>query len=337
MMKTAMMMKAVLQNGFGAPETVLSVSTVPKPKLTDPESVLIRVVASSVNTPDWISTLGIPYVLRPAIGGLLCAPKNRQLGTDVAGVVEQVGSKVRDFVAGDAVVGTTQSSGFHSPGAFAEYTTAKASNLIKKPASVSFEDAAGAVMSGVTALQTLTEGAKVRPGMEILINGASGGVGTFAVQMAKAQGAKVTGVCSGGNAKLVFSLGADHVIDYTKTDYVESNERFDVILDNVMNHSFKESAKVLKKDGIIIPNSVGADRSAWFGAIPSFVFKPRNYPAIDGAVTKEKLQQVMDMVENGTVRVVVDRVFSLDEADKAVAYMASRRAKGQVIIRVGQE
>lgn len=325
---TVPLMKAVIQNGFGAPEQVLSVREVPRPVPASDE-VLVRVISAAVNTPDWVSTMGVPYVLRLAFSS-----KNRIIGTDVSGVVEAVGSKVNsDFKPGDHVFGSTDGT---SSGAFAEYALAKATMLAKKPDTVSFDEAAGSVMSGVTALQTLRDGAKLKPGMSILINGASGAVGTFAVQMAKNKGATVTGVCSARNAELVKSLGADHVVDYTKEDYTASDAKYDVILDNVMNKPFRESRKALKKDGFIIPNSVGVDRGKWFGAIPSFVFKPRNYPAIDCKSTRENLEEVSKLVSSGDVQVVIDKTFELDGAASAVTLKGSHRARGQFIVRVAR-
>jgi len=327
---TTATMRAVLQNGFGAPETVLSLrEDVPRPVLQSDDEVLVRVVSASVNTPDWISVLGVPYVAR-----LVIRARDRMIGTDVAGIVAAVGPDAEEhFRIGDEVFGSTWGVK-RASGTFAEYTVVKAGSVAKKPKSVSFDEAAGAVMSGVTAYQAIRDAAKPKPGTKILINGASGGVGTFAVQMAKAQGAVVTAVCSGRNADLVRSLGADRVIDYTREDYTRGNELYDVILDNVMNRSFKESAKVLNKNGFIIPNSVGVDRSKWFGAIPSFLFKPSNYPVVDCKTTRENLEEVATMIDSGKTIVVVDKVFPLKDASKAVAFMASHRARGQVIVHV---
>jgi len=194
-------------------------------------------------------------------------------------------------------------------------------------------------------MKTIRDGAKIKKGStEILINGASGGVGSFAIQIAKADGAKtITAVCSGRNADLVKSLGADYVIDYTKEDYTDPSnsdgnnnrpKQYDVILDNVLNKSYRQSRQILKENGFVIPNSIGLDRGSWFGAIPMFLFKPSNYPAINCDVNRQNLQTIADLVESGKVKVIIDKVYSLDESPKAVEYMASRRARGQVVIRV---
>ena len=327
-------MRAILQNGYGLPEQVLSLGEVTRPK-PDENGVLVRVCATSVNTPDWAQTLGVPYMLRLAINGFF-PPKNAVLGDDVSGIVEEVGTNVTDFRPGDKVFGSVGKAGFSkgTGGTFCEYAVTPADSLVKKPDSMSFEEAAGAVMSGVTALVAVRDAAKVKPGTNILINGASGGVGTFAVQFAKKMGATVTGVCSTKNVDLVKSLGADHVIDYTQEDYTEGKQKYDVILDNVLNHSFKESARVLKPDGFVIPNSVGTDRNKWFGAIPMFFIKPSNYPVVNCDTSRANLDAVAKMVDSGDVKVVIDKVFSLEDAPEAVAHMASRRARGLVIIKV---
>lgn len=207
------------------------------------DDVLIRVRATSVNTPDWSTVSGVPYVLRLKSG--LWGPSTPVRGTDVAGVVEAVGTKVTDFRPGDEVFGSLWDTTLTTGGTFAEFTVAPASQLIKKPSSLTFEDAAASVMSGLTALIAMRDVGAVGTGARVLINGASGGVGTFAVQIAKALGAEVTGVCSTRNVELVRSLGADHVIDYTEEDFTRGDQRYDVILDNVMNHPPNEAIMVL--------------------------------------------------------------------------------------------
>ncbi|MBT4711259.1 MAG: NAD(P)-dependent alcohol dehydrogenase, partial [Alphaproteobacteria bacterium] len=247
-------MKAIVQNGYGDPERVLSLAEVDRPTVNGDDDVLVRIKATSVNTPDWITVAGIPKIMRIAMG--LRRPKTPIRGTDVAGVVEQVGPGVTGFAPGDEVFGSTW-IGMKSPGTYAEYTIIKASNIAKKPAELSFEDAAASVMSGLTALSAMDQVAKAGPGMHILINGASGGVGTFAVQFAKAAGAEVTGVCGTANVDLVRSLGADHVIDYTADDFTQGAARYDVILDNVVNHPPAMTARALAPGGVLLPNSVG--------------------------------------------------------------------------------
>jgi len=330
------MMKAVVQNAYGDPAAVLSVKEIPKPVPND-QQVLLKVLSTTVNTPDWAFVVGKPYLLRLG-SGLFGPRKNRQLGTDVAGIVEEIGKSVAtDLKVGDAVFGQADPKS----ASFAEYCVANPAELAKKPDSLSFDEAAACVMSGVTAYKTI-QAANIQPGVtDLLINGASGGVATFAIQMAKQQGAKsVTAVCSGRNAELCLRLGADRVIDYTTTDYTapdQNDGRYDVILDNVLNHSYKESRRVLKSTGFIIPNSIGLDRGNWCGAIPMFIFKPSKYPAVECDINRENLESVAKSVESGKVQVVVDKVFSLEEAPQAVAYMATRRARGQVVIQISKD
>jgi len=193
-------------------------------------------------------------------------------------------------------------------------------------------------MSGVTAYRTV-DATNIKPGnTNMLINGASGGVGSFAIQMAKEKGATVTAVCSGKNAALCSELGADRVIDYTKTDFTipqeSTDHQYDVVLDNVLNHTYKELKRILKPEGFVIPNSIGTERGDWLGAIPMFFFKPSNFPAVEGNVTRDALISVAKAVESGRVKAVIDRVYSLDQAPQAIAYMASHRARGQVVIHI---
>lgn len=330
---TTIMMKAIVQNGFGPPQQVLQLTQVPKPILKKSTDILVRVHATSINTPDWVGTYGIPYVMRPIMGGLLCRARNRIRGNDVAGIVEQVGSQVDHVQVGDEVFGSIESL---SGGAFAEYAIVSSKNIIKKPKQISMEEAAGAVMSGITARAAIYDSAKIKKGDHILINGASGSIGTFCIQMAKSQGAIVTGVCSTRNVDLIKSLGADHVIDYTKEDYTQGETRYDMILDNVMNHPYKESQKVLKDNGFIIPNSAGTTRSKFWGAIPQLLFKPKNSPYVACEATRENLQHVADLLASRKVKVVIDKVYSFEQTPEAVEYMASHHAKGNVLVKVKQ-
>src|SRR6266496_3339017 len=248
-------MRAIIQDRYGAPERVLRLEEIPVPSI-GADDVLIRMRATSINTPDWATVTGVPYILRLSSG--LRRPKRPVRGSDVAGVVEAVGQRVTDLAPGDEVLGSPWGSAIGSrAGAFAQYTVAPASQLVKKPAGLSFEEAAASVMTGLTAMIAMRDVGQVRPGTRVLINGASGGVGTMAVQIAKSLGAEVTGVCSTRNVELVRSLGADHVIDYTKQDFTQSQQRYDVILDNVLNHSPKAAARLLAPTGVLIPNSIG--------------------------------------------------------------------------------
>jgi NADPH:quinone reductase-like Zn-dependent oxidoreductase len=247
-------MKAVVQESYGPPERVLRLADVDRPPVGD-DDVLIRLGATSVNTPDWITVTGVPYILRLRSG--LRRPRTPVRGTDVAGVVEAVGTNVTDLRPGDEVFGSSWAGALATPGTFAELTAVPASQLIKKPAALTFEEAAASVMSGLTALIAIRDVGKVGSGTRVLINGASGGVGNFAVQIAKALGAEVTGVSSTRNLELLRSLGADHVIDYTKEDFTRDERRYDVILDNVMNHPPLRRLACLHPPGSSFPTASG--------------------------------------------------------------------------------
>lgn len=237
-------MKAIVQNGYGSPD-VLALKEVATPAIKE-DQVLVRVHAASINAGDYFSMLGSPWLVRFSVG--FPKPKDYILGWDMAGRVEAVGSAVTQFQPGDAVFGAVN-------GAFADYVVAAAGRLAPKPANLSFEQAAAVPTAGLTALQGLRDAGQVQPGQKVLINGAAGGVGTFAVQIGKALGAQVTGVCSTRNVEMVRSLGADHVIDYTREDFTRSGQRYDLILDNAANHSFSALRRVLTPQGRIIPNS----------------------------------------------------------------------------------
>src|SRR5215470_261871 len=241
-----LIMQAIIQHGYGKPERVLRPGEIEVPSIGAGD-VLIRVRATSVNTPDWATVAGVPYILR--LGSGLRRPRRPVRGSDVAGVVEAVGQQVTGLAPGDEVFRTTSARA----GAFAQYAVAPATQLASKPAELTFTDAAASVMSGLTALVAMRDVAQVSAGTRVLINGASGGVGTMAVQIAKALGAEVTGVCGTGNIELVRSLGADHVIDYTKADFTQSGRRFDVILDNVLNRPPKAVVRVLAPGGTFMP------------------------------------------------------------------------------------
>src|ERR1700682_5042297 len=229
------LMKAIVQDRYGEPQAVLGLQDIAKPVAKDGE-VLVRVHAASVHVGDWMLVTGVPYIARPAYG--LRKPKNRVPGTDVAGTVEAIGQGVTELRPGDEVFGWCT-------GAFAEYACAAADHFVAKPANLTFEQAAAVGVSASTALQLLRDQGKVRAGQKVLINGASGGVGTFAVQIAKAFGAEVTGVCSARNVNMVRSIGADYVIDYTREDFTKSDQRYDLIYDLVGNHSFSERRRIL--------------------------------------------------------------------------------------------
>jgi NADPH:quinone reductase-like Zn-dependent oxidoreductase len=307
------------------------------PPSVDGDGVLIRVRATSVNTPDWIAVTGVPYVLRLRSG--LRGPKTPVRGTDVAGVVEAVGPEVTDLEPGDEVFGSSWAGSFATTGTFAELTVAPAGQLSRKPVGLTFEEAGSSAMSGITALGAMRDVARVGPGTSVLVNGASGGVGTFAVQFAKARGAEVTGVCSTRNVELVRSLGADEVVDYTKEDFTHSGRRYDVILDNVLNHPPKVTARALAPDGILMPNSVGNTggllaglprmaRAALMGKGSTDV---RFVPCV---VSRENLDALAALLDPDNARVVIDEVYPLEETARAVAHMLGHHASGKVAISV---
>jgi NADPH:quinone reductase-like Zn-dependent oxidoreductase len=329
-------MKAIVQESYGPPERVLRLADVERPPVGD-DDVLIRVQATSVTTPDWITVTGVPYILRLRSG--LRRPRTPVRGTDVAGVVEAVGTNVTELRPGDEVFGSSWGNTLATPGTFAEFTVVPASQLIKKPAGLTFEEAAASVMSGVTALTAIRDMAKVGSGTRVLINGASGGVGTFAVQIAKALGAEVTGVSSTRNLELLQSLGADHVIDYTKNDFTRDERRYDVILDNVMNHPPSKTSRVLTPTGIFIPNSVG-NTGGLFAGLPRMARATlmgrgsTNIQLVTLVVNHENLDSLAALLESGQVNVVIDRVYPLSDAADAVAHMLGHHARGKVTIAV---
>jgi NADPH:quinone reductase-like Zn-dependent oxidoreductase len=326
-------MRAVIQDAYGAPERVLRLEETPVPAV-GADDVLIRMRATSVNTPDWATVTGVPYIGRLASG--LRRPKRPVRGSDVAGVVEAVGPRVTDLAPGDEVLGTT---GLARAGAFAQYVAVPAAQLVKKPAGLTFTDAAASVMTGLAALVAMRDVAQVGAGTRVLINGASGGVGTMAVQIAKALGAEVTGVCgTARNIELVRSLGADHVIDYTKEDFTQSRQRFDVILDNVLNHPPKATARVLAPKGVLIPNSIGYTgglfaglprmaRAVLMGRLGSTTVK-----LVSPAVNRENLDALLRLLEPGEVKVVIAQTYPLDQAAGAVTHMLEHHPSGKIAI-----
>lgn len=332
-------MKAIVQSGYGAPQQVLRLGKIDRPAPDD--DVLIRIHATSVNTPDWITVRGIPYVIRTQSG--LWRPRTPVRGTDVAGIVEAVGSNVTDLRPGDEVFGSAWTGDFGTVGTFAEFTVAPAAALITKPAGLTFEEAAASVMSGITALIAIRDVGEVARGSRVLINGASGGVGTFAVQIARALGADVTGVCGPRNVEMVRSLGAGHVIDYTNEDFTRDEQRYDVILDNVLNHPSSRIVRALTPEGIYIPSSVGPTdgrlgrllaglprtaRAALRGRFSSCVRFARC------EVNRENLDALVTLLESGDVKVVMDSIYPLDETANAVAHMLGHHARGNIVIAV---
>ena len=319
-------MQAIVQDSYGTTDA-LKLGDVDKPQIDDNE-VLVRVRAASIHLGDWILMTGSPFVMRLATG--LRRPKNRVPGTDVAGTVERVGGDVKGLRPGDEVFGWCA-------GAFAEYARAGEDQFIKKPANLSFAQAAAVGVSASTALQLLRDDGKVQRGQKVLINGASGGVGTFAVQIAKAFGAEVTGVTSTKNVDLVHSIGADHVIDYTRDDFTAGAERYDLILDNVGNHSMARNRRALTPTGILISNGGGhADgklgRTVRAMLVSMFV-RQQAGPTVK-TQNHDDLVELKSLVEAGKVTPVIDRAYPLTETPEAIGHVATGHARGTVVITV---
>jgi NADPH:quinone reductase-like Zn-dependent oxidoreductase len=321
-------MKAIVQDRYGNPEAVLGLQEIAKPAVKDGE-VLVRVHAASIHVGDWLVVTGVPYIARPAYG----KPKGRVPGTDVAGTVEAVGNGVTGLRPGDEVFGWCT-------GAFAEYASAPADHFVPKPANLTFEQAAAVGVSASTALQLLRDQGKIKPGQKVLINGASGGIGTFAVQIAKAFGAEVTGVCSTRNVEMVRSIGADHVIDYTREDFTRNGHRFDFILDNVANHSLSDTRRVLTPSGKLQSNN-GTSGGRWFGTIGTVLksatvsmFDRRQLgPAIKFA-NRADLLVLKELIEAGKITPVIDATYALSDTGKALAHVGEGHARGTVVISV---
>jgi NADPH:quinone reductase-like Zn-dependent oxidoreductase len=327
-------MQAIIQDGYGAPERVLRLDQTARPS-AGADDVLLRVRATSVNTPDWATVAGAPYVFRLQAG--LRRPKHPIRGSDVAGTVAAVGSRVTGLAPGDEVLGSLWGSS--QAGTFAQYTVAPASQLVKKPAGLSFEEAAASVMTGLTAMIAMRDAGQVRPGTRVLINGASGGVGTMAVQIARSLGAEVTGVCSTRNIELVRSLGADHVIDYTKQDFTQSQQRYDVILDNVLNHSPKATARLLAPKGVLIPNSIG-NTGGLLAGLPRIARATlmgkgaTTVKFVTLGVNHENLNALVRLLESDKVRVVIEQTYPFGKTASAVAHVLAHHASGKVAISV---
>jgi NADPH:quinone reductase-like Zn-dependent oxidoreductase len=320
--------KAIVQDRYGSPD-VLQLREIDPPVVGEDE-VLVRVRAAGVDQGVWHLMAGLPYLMRIAGVGLR-APKNPVRGVDLAGRVEAVGQNVTGFQPGDDVFGTCR-------GSFAEYACARADRLVRKPASLSFEQAAAVPVSGCTALQAVRDRGKVRPGQRVLIIGAGGGVGTFTVQLAKAFGAEVTGVCSTSKTDLVRSIGADHVIDYTREDFADGRNRYDVILDIAGNRSLSQLRGALAPNGtLVIVGGEGGGR--WFGGIDrqlrALVLSPfvgQKLGTWIATQPKEDLETLRELLEAGKITPVVDGTFPLSEAPEAIRYLRDGRAHGKVVI-----
>jgi NADPH:quinone reductase-like Zn-dependent oxidoreductase len=329
-------MKAVVYTDYGSPG-VLQIRDVKKPVPND-DQVLIKVRAASVNPLDWHFMEGTPYIMR-AIGVGLRKPKDPRLGVDMAGQVEAVGKNVTQFKPGDEVFGGRT-------GAFAEYVCARADRaVVLKPANITFEQAASVPIAAITALQALRDKGKVQPGQRVLINGASGGVGTFAVQIAKSFGADVTGVCSTRNLTLVRSLGADHVVDYTKEDFTKSAQRYDVIIDNVGNQPLSGFRRALKPGGICVmiggggPSDGGLIGPMGRPVIALLVspFVSQHMSMMMAELNKADLTILGNLMQAGKVKPVIDRTYPLSQIAEAMRYLEAGHARGKVIITMEQD
>ncbi|MFY9580835.1 MAG: NAD(P)-dependent alcohol dehydrogenase [Gaiellaceae bacterium] len=323
-------MRAIVRNTYGSPD-VLELQEIDKPDVAD-DQVLVRVRAASVNPADWYSMTGVPYVARPQMG--LRKPKSNRTGVDFAGTVEAVGRNVTEFRPGDEVFGGRD-------GAFAEYVCVREDRaVVPKPANVTFEEAAAVPVAALTALQGLRDKGQLQPGQKVLINGASGGVGTFAVQIAKALGAEVTGVCSTRNVDIVRSLGADHVVDYTREDFTPSDQRYDLMFDVAGSRSWSECGRVFNRQATLV--IVGAPKGNRLMGPLSHIIKVR-LASLRGSqkavffiakFNKADMLALRDLLEAGKVTPVIDRSYGLSEIADAFKYLGEGHARGKIVVTV---
>jgi NADPH:quinone reductase-like Zn-dependent oxidoreductase len=323
-------MQAIVYRCYGSPE-VVKLEEIAKPIPAD-NRMLVRVHAASVNPLDWHYMRGKPYIMRPTAG--LGTPDDIRLGVDFAGTVEAVGKNVRRFKPGDQVFGGAD-------GAFAEYVSVRENGSVAlKPANITFEQAAAVPIAAITALQALRDSGGVQAGQQVLINGASGGVGTFAVQIAKAYGAEVTAVCSTKNLAMVRSIGADHVIDYSREDFTRRPERYDLIIDNVGTHSLAEYRRVLNPTGALVIVG-GLDKGPWLGPLSTsiaamlwspFVSQKMNFFFAD--MKQADLGVLRDLLQEGKITPVIDRRYELARTADALRYLEQGHARGKVIVAI---
>ena len=337
-------MEAIVQDGYGPPGDVLVLRTIDKPAVGDDE-VLVRVRAASVHPDVWHVVRGRPYVLRLMGAGLL-KPKNSVPGTDVAGRVESVGENVTRFRPGDEVFGESiRGLQWNNGGAYAEYASVPEEALALKPANVTFEQAAAVPTSGLIVLQNLADEVRPRPGQRVLVNGAGGGVGALAVQIAKAYGANVTGVDNTRKLEMVRSLGADRAIDHTREDFTLSGARYDLIFDIPGNHPFSACRRVLAPDGkyvLIGHDRFGRGTGRWLGSVPRVLklvaLSPfvSQLPAPNFSKPDKMTQMALlkELLEAGKITPVIDRTYPLSEVPEAIRYLAEGRARGKVVITV---
>jgi len=316
-------MKAIVQNAYGSSD-VLKLKEIEKPVVKDNE-VLIKVYATSINAGDYFSMRGTPWAARLSVG--FPKPKDYILGWDVAGCVESVGEKVSSLKPGDPVFGTCMHT-------FAEYVCASPDVLAKKPDNLTFEQAAAVPTAALTALQGLRDMGKVYSGQKVLINGASGGVGSFAVQIAKALGAEVTGVCSTANLEMVRSIGADHIVDYTKEDFTKNGQQYDLILDQVGNRSLSDLRRALSPAGKIQPNTGHGGMTYVFKSAVLSLFMKKHGSLFVTKPNHDDLIVLKDFIESGKVRPVIDKTYPLSRIPEALACAEKGHVRGKVVITV---
>lgn len=325
-MRVHMKMKAVVYEKYGPPE-ILELKEVDIPVPGDDE-VLVKIHAAAINFADSGLVRGRPFLGRLWQG--LFRPKNTILGADIAGQVEEVGRNVKGFQVGDEVFGEIGDVGF---GGFAEYVAAPENVLVSKPANLTFEEAAAVPVASVVALQGLRDHGKIQQRQKVLINGASGGIGTFAVQIAKSFGAEVTGVCSTRNLEMVHSLGADHVIDYTQEDFTRGGHQYDMIFDIAVTHSISEYKRALKPNGVYVACGFNPV-SLFLGPLISLLGsnKVKSYMV---RINRKDLTYMKELSEEGRVTPVIDRCYSLNEVADAIRYYEERHTRGKIVIIVG--
>ncbi len=321
-------MKAIVQDAYGMPQDVLTLQEIEKPTIGE-EEVLVKVRAAGVHIGDWLVGSGLPYMIRMGYG--LTKPKNRVPGMEFSGQIEAVGKNVTQFQPGDDVFG------FCNAGAFAEYVSVSQDAVALKPASASFEEAAAVPISGFTAIQALRDVGEVQSGQKVLVIGASGGVGTYAVQIAKAFGAEVTGVCSTRNMEMVRSIGADHVVDYTQDDVTKNGQQYDLILDTAGNLPLSDLRRVLTPNGTLV--IVGGSGGPWLmgtgrslKALALSPFTGQKLTMFLSKTTKEDLTSLADLVDAGDVAPAIDRTYPLSEAAAALSHVGERHTRGKTVI-----